>query len=257
MTIPASLPRSSLYRAEAIVLRHAPLGEADRLVTLYTKESGKLRASARGARRIKSRLAGHLEPLTHVSLLLVRGSTLDIVTGAQAIASFAPLREELRGMARGLYAAELVDLFTEEQEPHRALFDLLLETLHLLSAGDGADLLLRRFELQLLGLLGYRPQLAACASCGGPLPAQGPVPFSAPWGGLLCARCAPRDGAARPLSPRQVEALAALQGGALQAVRGLPLAREEHRTLASLLRWYIQSILERQVRSGAFLDSLT
>jgi DNA repair protein RecO (recombination protein O) len=254
VTLPSTLPKSTLYRAEGIVLRHRPLGEADRLVILYTREHGKLRASGRGVKKTTSRLAGHIEPLTHVSLLLVKGANLDSITQAQTLHRFIPLREDLRRMARAMYAAELVDLFTEEQAPQAELFTLLLETLHLLATSADPARILHRFEMQFLRLMGYEPQLSACSTCGR-APSATPV-FSAVWGGLLCPACAPRDQTARLLAPPDVAALSVLMRGRIEEVQRLDLPEERRKTLAGLLRWYVQHIIERPVKSGAFLDAL-
>lgn len=254
MTLPSSLPKSTLYRAEGIILRHRPLAEADRLVIFYTKEAGKLRASGRGVKKATSRLAGHIEPLTHASLLLVKGANLDIISQAQTLHSFPALREDLHRMVRALYVAEMVDLFTEEQEPHRELFTLLLETLHLLSTSADSDRILHRFEMRFLALMGYEPQLAACSICSRP-PSATPA-FSAVWGGLLCPACAPRDATARALTPADAAALSTLLRGRTEEVQRLELTEQRRKTVAGLLRWYVQHIIERPVRSGAFLDSL-
>lgn len=259
MTTPSQLPKSSLYHAEAIVLRHMPLGEADRLIVFYTKESGKLRASAKGTRRTTSRMGGHLEPLTHSSLLVVRGSNLDIISQAQNITSFAKLRDDLQRVARALYVAELVDLFTEEQEPHLTLFQLFLDTLNTLTTVDISiiDLMVHRFEMQLLGLMGYRPQFDSCAINGEEFPDDTPLAFSVSWGGLVCPACTPRDPSARRISANGVSTLITLQSGSLDAVSRISITPEGAKALTGLMRWYIQAILEREVRSGAFLDSLS
>jgi len=254
VTLPSTLPKSTLYRAEGIILRHRPLGEADRLVIFYTKEAGKLRASGRGVKKTTSRLAGHIEPLTHVSLLLVKGKNLDIISQAQTLHSFPPLRDDLRRMARALYAAEMVDLFTEEQEPHPEVFTLFLETLHLLATSADHDRMLHRFEIQFLGQMGYEPRLSACSICGR-APSATPV-FSALWGGLLCPECAPRDQQARPLTPGDVAALSMLLRGRIEEVQRTEILEKRRKTLAGLLRWYTQHIIERPVQSGMFLDAV-
>ena len=255
---PSSLPRSSLYRVEAIVLRHRYLGEADRLLTLYTREHGKLRATVRAARKITSRLGGHVEPLTHASLLLVRGRTLDSVTQAQALETFPNLRGDLLSTARGLHAAGLVDLFTEEQEPQPALFDLLLDTLRRLDGTQhqAGDSLLRAFEVQLLEAQGYRPVLDRCASCGGPAPGPS-VAFGAAWGGILCDRCRAGQEGTRSLSPEALRYLLALQRRGFGALSDSSLiAAAPWHEVEGLLRWYLSYLLERPLETATFLDAL-
>ena len=103
-----AMPRPRVYKTQAIVLRQRKLGEADKIVTLYTSHQGKVDAVAKGVRRTKSRLAGHLEPLTLGSYMLAEGRELDIVTQAETVDAFAGLRADLDRVSRGLYCAELV-----------------------------------------------------------------------------------------------------------------------------------------------------
>ena len=93
------MPSSRWYHCEALILKHFPMGEADLIVTAYTRERGKLRVVAKGARRSNSRLVGHLEPLTQVKLSLAKGRSLDYVTQAQVIGNFTPLKDGLDGIS--------------------------------------------------------------------------------------------------------------------------------------------------------------
>ena len=110
---------SRTYRAEAIVLRTVDLGEADRILVLFTRHFGKVHVVAKGIRRTTSRMAGHAEPLTHATYQLARGRELDVLTGAEARAIYPALREDLGRIAAGWYCAELIDRFTVERAPAR------------------------------------------------------------------------------------------------------------------------------------------
>ena len=116
--------RERLYRVQAIVLKRTDYGEADRLLTLFTPDLGKMRAIAKGVRKPSSRKSGHVELFTHSALLLAKGRHLDIVTQADTIDAFMPLRENLERVGYAYYLAELVDRFSEEGTENRALFDL-------------------------------------------------------------------------------------------------------------------------------------
>ena len=107
-------PRS--FRVEAVVLRHANWGEADRLLTIYTREQGKLRAIVKGARKIRSRKAGHVEPFTHITLQLAKGREIPIVTQVETLDPYLPLREDLQLTGHAAYMLELLDRFTYDQE---------------------------------------------------------------------------------------------------------------------------------------------
>src|SRR5512135_827009 len=121
--------RERSVRVEAVVLRHSDWGEADRLLWLYTRELGKVRAVAKGVRKPRSRKAGHLEPFTRVSLQLARGRDLLIITQAEMSEAFSSLRDDLLLATYAAYVVELLDRFTYEEGENRELFRLLSDTL--------------------------------------------------------------------------------------------------------------------------------
>jgi DNA repair protein RecO (recombination protein O) len=247
------LPR--VYQTEAIIIKRINLGEADRILIIYTPEYGKVKAVAKGSRRTRSKFGGHVELLTHSTLLLARGKSLDIVTQAQTIDTFLSLKEDLKRMSCGLYISELVDAFTEERLESRQLFQLLLETLHQLTESKDNDTVLRYFELQILHLTGYRPQLQKCANCNSSLQ---PVMnyFSPSQGGVLCPDCAFAEPFALQLSLNALKVLRLWQtcdyASAIRVHINLELASELEQTM----RQYIRYRLDRQVKSTAWLDRL-
>lgn len=249
-----------LYKTEAVILKQAPTGEADRLLTLYTPYLGKLRAVARGARRPKSKLVGHVEPLVHVQLLVARGRNLDVVSQAETLEPFVAMRSSLEATSRGLYCAELVDAFSPDGSANPQLFGLLLATLGRLNAGE-TEVALRWFELRLLQLSGFRPELHQCAQCGNALPMEA-CGFSPEAGGALCSECrgfaAARAGGLVPtrMSLNALKSLRYLQANEYQEARRLRLPMPLALELEGLLRFYVRYVLEREVRSTAFLDHL-
>jgi len=260
-----------LYKTEAIVLRQRRLGEADRILTLYTTAYGKLEAKAKGVRKTTSRMAGHLQPLTRCMVQLAQGRVNEVVAGCQTIESFQALREDLHRLSRALYAAELVDRLTPERVPGFATYRLLLETLRHLertedfgpsggsgldpSGGSGLDLALRYFEMRLLEDSGFRPELGRCVTCGSTLQPQQNF-FSPQSGGVVCPSCAPGTAGPRMLSLNGLKVLRLLQRGSYNEVARLkvppPLAQEVERHLRS----YIAYILERDVNAAAFIERL-
>ena len=148
------MARPRVYKTEAIVLKRTDLGEADSIITLYTPNLGKIRAVAKGVRRPKSKLGGHLDLLTQSALLLAQGRNLDIITQSQTIESFLPLKSDLRHISCALYLAELVDQFTAEQVENHPIYELLHTNLLWLCRTRNCELVLRHFELQLLRHLG-------------------------------------------------------------------------------------------------------
>ena len=244
-----------VYKTEAIIIRQARLGEADEIITLFTPNLGKLRAVAKGARRPRSKLGGHLEPLTHSALMLAQGQTLDIITQGQTINSFMALRQDLWRTTCALYAAELVDQFTEERAESYPIYKLLLETLGRLEKEPNPELALRHFELRLLDVLGYRPELHTCLRCQKPLEPTTNC-FSASGGGVLCPGCSASEPVVRPISVNALKVLRFLQAQDFPAASRLRLEPELAIEVESILREYIRYLLEREVKSVAFMDRL-
>ena len=162
------MPQPHVYRTEAIVLRQRPLVDADKVCVLFTPLHGRIEAVAKGVRRTRSHLAGHVEPLTRSRFLLAKARSLDIITQAETIDAFPALHDDLDRLSRGLYAAELVDRFTDSAGDVAGLYRLLLDTLHRVETADSPDLPLRWFEMRLLDDQGYRPQLQHCVRCEAP-----------------------------------------------------------------------------------------
>jgi len=244
-----------VYKTEAIVLKRMNLGEADRLLTLYSPTLGKFRAVAKGVRRPKSKMGGHLELLTHSALMLARGQNLDIITQSQAINSFLPLRADLWRASLAIYAAELVESFTAEHVENRPLFQLLLSTLGWICEAQDAELAVRYFELNMLTHLGYRPQLHQCLGCDAPLE---PVAnfFSPSSGGVLCPICQAKEPMARPISVNALKVMRFLERSDYARVSKLKVKAELGRELELLMRHYIKYLLEREVKSVEFVDRL-
>jgi DNA repair protein RecO (recombination protein O) len=249
------MPNPRTYQTQAIIIKKTKLGEADRILALYTPDLGKIQAVAKGVRRPKSKLAGHLELLTHSLVSLARGRNLDTIIGSQTIDSFLPLKNDFRLSAYALYATELVNQFAEEHTENRPLFALFLETLQQLCQGSDCDLTLRFFELHLLDNVGYRPQLNDCLACHRPL-APTINYYSPSAGGMLCPSCHYTQPATHPLSVNGLKVLRSLQDGDVTVVNQLDLTPELSRELESTLRYHIKYLLEREVKSAAWLDSL-
>lgn len=256
------------YQTQGVILKQTKLGELDKIVTIYTPEHGKLRAVAKGACRPRSKLGGNVEPLTHSLLFLARGRNLDIITQSETMNGFLALKSDLWRMACGLYLLELVDCFTAEGGESRSVFQLLLTTLNELSDPGSSEIILRYFELHLLHHLGYRPQLRRCVGCDSQLRAV--VNFlSSGKGGLLCPGCSAKEALhaeqtviipSRLPLPVSVEALKVLrlwQRCDCATARRVRLQPELSRELERTLQEYITHILQRELRSLAWLRDLS
>ena len=247
------MPR--LYNTEAVVLKKIELGEADSILTLYTPHRGKLRAVAKGVRRPKSKLGGHVELLTYSEMLLIQSQNLDIITQSQTVESFLPLRDDLQRTSWALYVAELIDRFTAEGEENYPIFRLLVDTLHWLCHARHGEIILRCFELHLFQYLGYQPQLQKCVSCQSPLKPNTNF-FTPSGGGVLCPRCYDREPIVYPLSLNALKVMRFLQRSDYASVDRLRITPELSSELKQLMQGYIRYLLEREVKSAEWLDRL-
>jgi DNA repair protein RecO (recombination protein O) len=245
------MPAPRIYKTEAIVLRHQDLGETDRIVTAFTPRLGKVRFVAKGVKRPRSRLAGHLDLLCQTSLVLAHGRSLDIVTQAQVSNQFLGLRANLARIAQGMHAAELVDQFMAENAEHGATYYLLQAALTHLATPSPNPLALRRFEMRLLEEVGYRPQLNRCLSCGDER--LEPAYFTPSGGGVLCQSCRAAEAVVRPLSNGALRLLRSLQ--ARQELR-IGTTNEAAEEVEGILRQYLVYLGERELHSAGFLDVL-
>ncbi|MDI3538869.1 MAG: repair protein RecO [Bacillota bacterium] len=240
-----------LYNLNAVVIKSQNLGEADKVLTLYSHERGKLRAVARGARRPRNRLRAGAEVFTHGSYLLFANQGLDTVSQCEIVDSFRGLREDLERAAAATYCLEVLDRLTEEEEPKEDLFPFLLAVLHLLAGGSDLDLAVRAFEVGILGRLGYAPELTACISCGAPLKEE--AAFSAKLGGALCPKCRAADGQAFPVRGRTLAALRYLARAPFSRLGLLRLPPESRAELREITRACLLAQLGRDLNSAAFL----
>jgi DNA repair protein RecO (recombination protein O) len=243
------------YQVEALIIRKIKLGEADRIISLYTPEMGKIEAVAKGVRRPKSKMAGHLELLTHSRIRLARGRNLDTVIGSETLEGFMALKNDLWLTSCGLYVAELVNQFAPERVSDPDLFQLLLDTLVRLSDAANTELILRYFELSLLHKTGYRPQLQTCVACGTVLKPVSNV-FCSIAGGILCPDCARDNPSGFPISVDAIKVLRLFQKSSYEIIARLKINSELYFELKSVLAGYIRFLLEREVKSATWLDSL-
>ena len=247
-----SKPRT--YKTEAVVIKKTKLGEADGILTLYTPHLGKIQGFAKSLRKPKSKMAGHLELLTHSQISLARGRNIDTIIGAQTINSFLPLKTDLDLTSYALYAIELINQFAADNVEDQPLFELLIENLQNLTQGGDNDLILRYFELHLLDMVGYRPQLEHCVACKSALKDTTNL-FSPAAGGMLCPGCR-QSQLAYPLSEKARKVLLLLQHSDYNSISELEIERELSHQLEMVMRNYLRYLLEREVKSTAWLDSL-
>ena len=244
-----------LYRTDAIILRRSDFGEADRLLTVFTPERGKLRLLAKGVRKTTSRKAGHVELFMLTDMLIAQGRTWDIISQAEIVEPYRDLRDDLDKTSYAYYLAELVDRFTEEHDANAPLFELLAVTLAHLSHTDDAFIVLRYFELHLLSLTGFQPQLHFCVTCNKALePVENYFHFAD--GGVLCPEHGQVRPQAEPIALPVLKVLRFLQTEPWEKVSRLQLTPTTRQQVEMLLLGYITFLLERRLKSVDFLKKL-
>jgi DNA repair protein RecO (recombination protein O) len=226
------------YKTEAVVLRSFRLGEADRVLHLYTLERGRIGAVAKGVRKTKSRFGARLEPLSHSELILHQGSgELQTVTGAELLQSHRETREEPYRLGVALVAAEAMLRLFPEQEANERAFRALTRFLELTDALEATgpnpalDPLVLSFQLKLLWLSGYLPHVTSCAECGAE---EGLSVYSPKAGGAVCRACA-NGGGGLPLSADGLSAIDGLLRRPLDGARETGLTGRGAREALSVI----------------------
>ena len=233
-------------KALALVVRGTDWSETSRITTLFTREFGKVRALAKGGRRLKSNFEVALDLLTVCSIVLLRKSSggLDLLTEARAEERFGGLRTNLRALYAGYYVAELLGDGTQEYDPHPALFEFSLDTLRKLAAGGDVAGLVSAYELGWLGELGVRPVLDRCAACQTAQLPGGRLTFSPIAGGVVCPACAVAQRDGRSMTRAALGTFEELTAGELPPVSG---------EVRQLLGHYVSTVLGRRPRLLSYL----
>jgi len=249
-------PRS--FRTQALVLKRRNFGEADRQVTLLTPFYGKFDALAKGARKPTSKKTGHVELFMKSDVLIAKGRTLDILTQAEMLEPYLPIREDLERGAYASYAAELLDRFTfDSDDTHtQSLFDLLDQTFARLCTDD-ADIrrVIRYYELQLLDEVGFRPELTECVVMREDVEAVDQF-FSFGDGGVVSVEGASHTAGLVPLPVNTLKLLRFLQRSHYEQTTSLTIDEKLHRDAERIMLGYLSYILESRVQSVDFIRRL-
>ncbi len=245
----------NLYRSEGIVLRSRPLGEADKVLTLLTRDKGKMEAVARGARRPRNRLVGAAQPFSYLKVLIFTGKSLPQLSQAEIIRSFIAIRDNLVKTAYASYWMEILDHLLPWEEGNPELFLFTLAALTVLEKCEDPALLSRAFELRVLQYLGYTPQLAACACCG-ETPGDLPGGFSPPDGGVVCQACKTEARNLLPLSQDGLASMNRLLAADLRSVVHWELPPSRQREIEGALTAFLEYRMEKPLKSLTFLRSI-
>lgn len=243
------------YSASAIVLRRIDLGEKDRILTLFTREHGKLSAVAKGSRRPGSKLAGASEPFTYSKMMLSSGRDLDVLSQAEIKESFPNVKNGIASVAHGVYLLELMNSFVDQRQPNPDIFDTLLSAMYVLESGTDPELTARYFDIALLAILGYEPHFEACLRCG-KTPGKERVSFSPSLGGIVCAQCGspPKDAISVPAAISSY--IKALRNAEPHKLKEMRVPKGARRDLSRILRWHIRYRLEHSLKSADFIYAI-
>ncbi|MCK6580941.1 MAG: DNA repair protein RecO [Anaerolineae bacterium] len=241
------------FRTPALILKRFDLGEADRVLTILTPAHGKLEVVAKGARKLTSPRTGHVELFTRAEMLINSGRELGIVVQAEMVRPYLALRDDLvRGASAG-YAAEITDRFVSPGETYPpALFNLLDAAFARIDGDPDPRLALRYFEMHLLDLAGFRPELNECVIGREPVQPQDQF-FSYAEGGVVCPRDAVRGTSHVPVSMPTLKIMRHVQRSRYEAVRALQISTALHDDFERVMVGYVTYLLERRPRSADLL----
>lgn len=244
------------FRASAVVLRHADWGEADQLLTLYTREQGMVRALAKGARKMTSRKGGHLQPFTQITVQLAKGRDLLIVTQVETVNAFLPLHDDLVKLSYASYAVELLLRFSYEEEVgNPVIFRLLIETLDRIEKESEAWLAVRYYEMRLLDAVGFRPQLFECANCRREILPEDQF-FSFTAGGVICPRCGRGLTNLARISVETLKYLRHFQRSSYRDASRANPSPEVKKEAEVLMHGYFTYLLERDLNTPGFIKKV-
>lgn len=242
-----------LVKMEGIVLRARDYGESHQVITLFTREQGKIAAMARGAKKPKSRLRAATQPFTSGWYLCFTGTGMSTLSQAEIVHARYRLRSDLPLTAVAAYLTELLDKLTQERHSEPRLFSLLETTLDMLEEGADADILTHIFELKVLEAGGYRPRLDGCMHCGA---VDTPLAFSVRSGGFICIDCNHKDRSAMPITGATARVLSLLQRLSPERVGQVDLKPETRSQLDRVIRAFMDEYIGIPLKSRDFLDRM-
>ena len=249
----------AIEKADAIVLRVIDFSESSAVVTLFTREFGKVRALAKGARRPKGPFENSLDLLALCRIVLLRKSSdaLDLLTEARLQRRFRPAERDLASLYAGYYVAELLSELTDDGDPHPELFDAAEFALSELKAGRTIAPLVLHFELAALRMLGHLPELELCVECGTRVePVAGRMAFGQLSGGLLCQECKLGKRKVVAVSVEVVQTLRAFAQAEGDAWRETEIDRRTRGELRAVLNQYLNDLVGHKLKMHAYLGTL-
>jgi len=238
-------------KTKGVILKRKNFGEADRILTVYTEKLGKVSVIAKGSRKALSKLAGHIEAFYLSNLMLAEGKNLYTLTSAEIVKNYPNLRNNLETANQAFYVMEIIDKLTEESNPSKEIFLLLVDTLknmdsNCISCITGFCL------LKMLVYLGHKPELSNCVKCGKKLKDETNY-FSALLGGIICQNCRQNDFEARKISVSSIKIMRVIVEGNYDNIKKIIIASEHEKELEKILRFFAEYIAEKKFNSPGML----
>jgi DNA repair protein RecO (recombination protein O) len=242
-----------LQKCEGIVIRSTDYGETNKVITLYTREWGKIGVMARGAKKPNSRLSAITQLFTYGYFLVQRGSGLGSLQQGEMISSMRSIREDIFLTAYTSYIVELTDKGTEEKKSNPFLFELLHQTLNYLNEGYDHDVLMNIYEMKMLNVMGLYPILNQCSVCGS---TDGHFSFSIREGGFICHRCLDKDPYHLKISQATVKLLRLFYYFDLSRLGNISIKDETKMELKKVISTYYDEYSGLYLKTKKFLDSM-
>ncbi|WP_066294644.1 DNA repair protein RecO [Bacillus sp. FJAT-29937] len=242
-----------LEKCEGIIIRTTNYGETNKIVTLYTREWGKIGVMARGAKKPSSRLAAVTQPFTYGYFLVQRSSGLGSLQQGEMISSMRSIREDIFLTAYASYIVDLTDKGTDDRKPNPYLFELVYQSLNLVNEGFDAEIIVNIFEMKMLNTLGLYPVLNQCAVCSS---TDGHFSFSIREGGLICHRCLEKDPYHYKISPATVKLLRLFYFFDLSRLGNISVKPETKAELKKVINAYYEEYSGLNLKTKKFLNQM-
>ncbi|MFC0188146.1 DNA repair protein RecO [Fictibacillus aquaticus] len=242
-----------IIKAEGIVIKTVPYGESNVIVTLFTREAGKIGVMARGAKKTKSRLSSVVQLFTYGMYVFQKGSGLGTLNQGEVLESFRSIREDLIKTSYSAYISELLDKVAEGNKKNPYLFEHFYQSLRFIDEGTDPEIITLLFEMKMLMIGGVKPQVSQCVQCG---TQEGDFVFSVREGGFLCSRCMHQDPYHLKLSAGAVKILYLFSNLDISRLGNVSVKKETKKELRAVMDAYMEEYLGVFLKSKKFLNQL-
>jgi len=242
-----------LYKVEGIVIRSMDYGEGNKIITLFSKEAGKVSVMVRGAKKLKSRHSAAAQLFTYGEYVFYKSGQMGTLNHAEIVQSHHILREDLRMAAYCSYVSELTDRMLDDSETNLFLFEQCKAAFQAMADGKDPEIIVHIYEMKMLAFAGYMPELEQCVSCGEP---SEEMVFSVSMGGILCGSCKNKDIKAYELSGTLLKLLRLFAKIDIRRLGQTDVKEQTKLQLKMLIRAYMDAHMGVQLKSRSFLEQM-